>query len=49
LPLAVFGGKNLNRSKMATITDKELQDEFDEFGVELDDLIIIEECMLLFI
>jgi hypothetical protein len=32
---------------MAAITNQELEAEFDEFGVELGDFMIIEKCMLL--
>ena len=31
---------------MATITDQELEAEFDQFGVELGDLMVIEKCKL---
>ena len=32
---------------MAAITEEELMTEFSDFGVEVDDLMIIEKCMLL--
>ena len=44
-----FWREGLNSFKMAAITDQELEAEFDQFGVELGDLMVIEKCKLFYL